>query len=680
MKAVTDFQHAVIEWPHIDIPMPDGVHLAARVWMPEGAAEAPVPAVLEYIPYRKNDLCVPEDRMSGQYLAGHGYAYIRLDLRGAGDSEGLLLDEYLPQELRDGVDAIAWIADQPWCDGNIGMIGISWGGFNGLQIAALRPPALKAIITVCSTDDRYADDVHYMGGCLLVDNLSWASQMFARNSLPPDPRNRGAAWRDLWLERLRYSGLWLKNWLEHPTRDAFWQHGSVCEDYGRIEVPVYAVSGWADGYCRSVFRLMENLPGPRKGLVGPWAHKYPHAGKPGPAIGFMQETLRWWDQWLRGRETGIMDEPMLRLYMQDGASPRGGYDHRDGRWVAEPAWPSPNVERTSFILASDGRLTRASNITDQHSTGSETVQSICSPLMGGMAAGKWCSYAVPGDQPVDQRLDDGGSLVFETEPLSAPLEIAGGPALVLAFAVDKPVAQAAVRLIDVAPDGAATRVTYGVFNLTHRTGHEAPEPLDPGQRYTVEVPLKPVAQRFAAGHRIRLAISTNYFPLIWPAPEPVTLSLFPDGTRLDLPLRRPSPADENLPSFGPPESAPRPEIDRIEDADAGWRLIHNLSTNETALKVRDGSGHYRLVDDGITVTKTAQERYSLTPDDPDSVTGYTLWTMGLSHDDWSIATQTETTLTATPESFRIQARLLAWEGDSLVHEENWDETIDRFLV
>ncbi|WP_366658321.1 CocE/NonD family hydrolase [Fodinicurvata sp. EGI_FJ10296] len=675
MKAVTEFEHAVCEWRHVDIPMPDGVRLAARIWTPQGAEHAPVPAVLEYIPYRKNDLCAPEDRMNGQYLAGHGYAYIRLDLRGAGDSEGLLLDEYLAQELQDGVDAIAWIAAQPWCDGNVGMIGISWGGFNGLQIAALRPPALKAIITVCSTDDRYADDVHYMGGCLLLDNLSWASQMFARNSLPPDPHSRGESWRALWLDRLRHSGLWLKNWLEHQTRDEFWRHGSVAEDYTRIEVPVYAVSGWADGYCRSVFRLMENLSGPRKGLIGPWAHKYPHLGKPGPAVGFMQETLRWWDQWLKGRETGIMDEPMLRLFMQDSAPPQGGYAVRAGRWVAEPSWPSSSVTRTAFGLATGGRLTLAA--------GTEPAGpplAVRSPLMGGKAAGKWCSYAVPGDQPVDQRIDDGGALVFETDPLIEPFEIAGDAALDLSLAVDRPVAQVAVRLGDVAPDGAVTRVTYGVFNLTHRNGHETPEPLVPGRTYRVRVPMKPVAQRFAPGHRLRLAISTNYFPLIWPSPEPVTLTVFPHDSALDLPVRTTSPADAELPAFDPPESAPRPAIEQIEESGGGWQLTHDLGTDACTLDVRDGSGQYRLVDEGITVTKTARERYVADPADPQGVSGRAEWTMGLAHDGWSITTHTQTTLTSTPTAFRVQATLRAWEGETLVHEQEWDETIARVLV
>ncbi|WP_397544107.1 CocE/NonD family hydrolase [Roseovarius salis] len=216
---------------HVEVPMPDGCRLAARIWRPVTAADQPVPAILEYLPYRKNDMTVERDASMQPYLAARGYAVVRLDLRGAGDSEGLMVDEYTEQELQDGYDAIAWIAAQDWCDGNVGMIGISWGGFNGLQVAAKRPPALKAIVTLCSTDDRYADDIHYMGGCMLGEQLGWASIMFGRNSLPPDPVNVGDAWREMWRERLRGSGLWLKNWLEHQRRDAFWKHGSICEDW-----------------------------------------------------------------------------------------------------------------------------------------------------------------------------------------------------------------------------------------------------------------------------------------------------------------------------------------------------------------------------------------------------------------------------------------------------------------
>ena len=669
MKVIESFPHAVRHLEHVEIPMPDGCRLGARIRMPEGAEDAPVPAILEYIPYRKNDMTTPRDAPMMQYLAGHGYAYVRLDLRGAGDSEGLMADEYLPQELQDGADAIAWIAEQPWCDGNVGMVGISWGGFNGLQVAALRPPALKAVITLCSTDDRYADDVHYMGGCLLGEQLSWASIMFGKNSLPPDPRHVGARWREMWRHRLEHSGLWLKNWLEHQTRDDFWRHGSICEAFSDVQVPVYAVSGWADGYCRSVFRLMESLSVPRKGLVGPWAHKYPHIGVPGPAIGFLQEELRWWDHWLKGYDTGIMDEPMLRLYRQDSARPATWYAAREGAWIAEPAWPSPNVTRTRYALGADGSL------------GAEAppagALAHATPAGVGMMAGKWCSYGAPGDQPGDQSGEDARSLVFETPPLEAPLDIAGDPELELELSVDRPVAQVAARLVDVWPDGAATRVSFGVLNLTHRDGHDAPAPLEPGRVYRVTVPMKHVAQRFAAGHRVRLALSTVYFPLIWPAPEPVTLTLHSAGSALVLPLRPGRAEDAALAPFAGAEAGPPQAIEPIVPPESGTWLTRDLSGGAHILEIADDDGTFRLSESDLTVAAGGREIYRIPDADPAAAEGEVVWDYRMARGEWRIETRTWTRLTADRESFRVEARLEAREGDELVHEAEWDERIPR---
>ena len=265
MSPIDDHDRVVREIEHVLIPMSDGVSLAAKLWLPEGADTDPVPAVLEYLPYRKRDSCRARDRDMHPYFAGHGYAGVRVDLRGTGDSDGVYHDEYLPQEQQDGLAVIEWIARQPWCSGAVGMIGISWGGFNGLQIAALRPPALKTIISVGSTDDRYATDVHYLGGCLTKDNLDWSAVMFSHNALPPDPELVGTRWRDMWLERLEANRPWAIPWMEHQRRDAYWQQGSVAEDFSAIDIPVYAINGWADNYAEAVPRLLAGLSGPRKG-------------------------------------------------------------------------------------------------------------------------------------------------------------------------------------------------------------------------------------------------------------------------------------------------------------------------------------------------------------------------------------------------------------------------------
>ncbi|MCA1775497.1 MAG: CocE/NonD family hydrolase [Loktanella sp.] len=658
--------HDIIEERHVEIAMPDGCILAARIWRPADAA--PVPAILEYLPYRKGDGTLARDTVRAPYIAARGYAYVRVDLRGTGESEGLMVDEYTEQELQDGCDAIAWIAAQGWCDGNVGMVGISWGGFNGLQIAALQPPALKAVVSIASTDDRYADDVHYMGGTMVVDQISWASHMFAINTLPPDPDLVGDKWREMWMQRLRGSGLWLKNWLEHQRRDDFWKHGSVCEDISRIQVPVYAVSGWADGYCRTVFRLMETLKGPKKGIVGPWSHKYPHAGVPGPAIDWATEELRWWDQWLKGVDTGIMDEPQLRLYMQDHAEPASYYTHRDGRWIEEPSWPSPNVKRTAYALGTDGSLG-----IDAAPRGKLAIES---PLGTGIAGGKWCSYAAPGDQPVDQRRDDAGSMVFETASLDAPLEIAGDANLELTFSVDQPVAQVAARLVDVAPNGSATRVSYGLLNLTHRDSHETPEALVPGEAYTATVPFKHVAQTFRAGHRLRLSLSTSYFPVAWPAPEPVKLTVDTAKSQLVLPVRKatddPSPRD-----LGTPKGAAPMEAETLSPAHADWVVTESLATGETRITITDDSGRIRIADNGISTGAVGVETYSFTGTDWRSFKGHVVWDVEMSRGDWQMTSRTETEMTATATHFIVKAHLAAKEGDRIAHEQNWDYEIPR---
>jgi len=670
MKTITTFPENVRVKEHVWIPLSDGTHLAAKIWIPEPAEKNPAPAILEFIPYRKRDFEAVGDAINHGYFAGYGYACLRVDLRGAGDSEGVLKDEYLRQEQEDGLEVLSWIANQPWCNGSIGMMGISWGGFNSLQIAALQPPELKAIITVCSTDDRYADDVHYMGGCLLGDNLSWASTMFAYNSCPPDPTLVGDKWKEMWFDRLEGSGLWLKTWLEHQHRDDYWKHGSVCEDFSNIQCPVMAVSGWADGYTNAVFRLLSGLQVPRKGLIGPWSHKYPHFGIPGPAIGFLQESLRWWNQWLKGTDTGIMEEPMLRVWMQDSVPPSPLYKERPGRWVAEQAWPSDNIQIQNFHLHPGHELLKDAP------TQNETLP-IQSPLSVGLFAGKWCSYAAPPDLPNDQREEDGGALIFETPPLEKPIEIMGSPVLNLEFSSNEPVAMVAVRLSDVAGDDKATRVTYGLLNLCHRESHESPEQIKPGRTYNVQVSLNHIAQSFPAGNRLRLSISTSYWPLAWPPPKPVRLTVHTGNSNLKLPVRKPRKADETLMPFGKPEGAPEVRTTQVEPQNHQWRVIRDLAEEESTMEVIIDNGTIYFEEIDWKVTNRAKEWYSFQRDDFTSVRGETQWKRRFQRGKWSAEVVTRTVLTSSETHFRLHAELDAWEKDERVFSRNWQYEIPR---
>ncbi len=507
------------------ITMSDGTRLAARIWLPEDAAADKVPAILEYLPYRRRDGTAARDYRTHPYFAARGYACVRVDMRGTGDSDGRLLDEYLRQEQDDALEVIEWIARQEWCSGAVGMMGISWGGFNGLQVAARRPPALRAVISLCSTDDRYADDVHYMGGALLLDNLRWASTMLGYQTRPPDPAVVGERWRDMWTERLHAEPLLLRTWLEHQAHDAYWRHGSVCEDPTAITAACYLIGGWADSYSNAVPRMLERLTCPRKGLIGPWAHKYPHFATPGPAIGFLQEALRWWDHWLKGRDTGVMDEPMYRVWVEDFVPPATEYAERPGRWVAEPAWPSANIAARTWHL---GDATLSAD------PAPPANRVIATPQDVGESAGAWCAYGAGHEQPGDQRADDGRSVVFDSAPLAERTEILGAPVLEATITSDRADALLVARLCDVAPDGASLRVSYGVLNLTHRDGHATPEPVPVGTPVRVRLQLNDCAHAFPAGHCIRLALSTSYWPLVWPSPHAARLVLDSFGSRLHV--------------------------------------------------------------------------------------------------------------------------------------------------
>jgi putative CocE/NonD family hydrolase len=688
MRFVERLPYETEEENHVTITMSDGVRLSARIWRPVSSGRAPVPAVVEYIPYRKNDLSSTRDAIHHPYIAGHGYACVRVDLRGTGESEGVLLDEYLEQEQRDAEDVLAWVAGQPWCDGNTGMMGISWGAFAALQTAARRPPSLRAIVIASFTDDRYADDMHYLGGAMLTDNLAEAGTMFAYATCPPDPAVVGERWREMWHERLDSARPWVLEWLRHPHRDAYWRHASLSEDYTRLRCPVLASSGWADGYSNAVTRLLANVDVPRKGLIGPWSHKLPHLGEPGPAIGYLQEVVRWWDHWLKGIDNGVMEGPMLRAWMQESVPPSTSYEERPGRWVAEPCWPSPQIKEVVHPLrgaaietAGDAdRTDRAALRAPGGPMPGERVRTVRSPLSVGQFAGKWASYNAPPDLPYDQREEDGGSLVFETAPLSERMEILGSPTVDVDVAATAPVAQITVRLSDVAPDGRATRVTYGVLNLTHRESQENPEPLAPGRRCHARITLNGVAQAFPPGHRIRLSFSTSYWPLVWPAPEPALLTVHEDGAALTLPVRSTAEPDGvPEPAFGEPEGCRPPPVTRLTEPEQGWTVTRSLVDYHSALDIVKDRGLQRF-ENGIEVGLRACEKYTSVADDFTSLSGRSAWTMCFRRPGWDVRVETSTVLTASAEEFTVDAILDGYEGGRRVFSRTWNETVPRRLA
>jgi putative CocE/NonD family hydrolase len=655
---------------HFFIPLSDGTRLAARRWLPEDAAASPVPAILEYIPYRKRDATRGRDEPMPGWFAAQGYAAVRVDMRGSGESDGHLADEYLSRELEDACEVIDWLSRQRWCSGRVGMMGKSWGGFNALQTAALRPPALKAVITVCSTDDRYADDVHYMGGALLNDNLWWGTIMLAYQARPADPALVGDAWREQWLDRVKNLPFFPALWLAHQRRDAYWRHGSVCEDFSAIACPVFAVGGWADAYTNAVPRLLEGLTVPRLGLIGPWAHVYAQDGAPGPAIGFLQEALRWWDHWLKDEDRGIMAEPMLRAFIEDW-SPPGHRDPAPGRFVGEDRWPSSRIERRPFHLNLHG-------LADAPAARQEVA--IRSPCWTGLAAGEWMGTGVAGQEAADQRLDDGFSRVFDSEPLGERIEILGAPELEIQLASDKPVAQLCLRLCDVAPDGSSRRVSYGVLNLTHRDSHAEPSELVPGAFCGIRVKLNACGYAFDKGHVVRLALSSAYWPLIWPAPEAATLTLRLPG-RLLLPVRPPNAGDERI-RFEPPLRGSRAPVTKVADGQMSRTATLDFAGGIASYSTRSkgglfGEGAVRFDEIDMMLSHDLARELTIAAADPSSARYHLDQSYELGREGWRILIETRTSMHASATDFILRGNLRAFENGALAASRDWEVTIPR---
>ena len=645
------------------ITLSDSTRLSTRLWKPIDALGDPVPVILEFLPYRKRDGTNARDALTHPYFAQRGYACARVDMRGNGDSHGLMADEYTQQELDDAVEVIRHLAAQDWCNGSIGMMGISWGGFNSLQVAAMTPPELKAVITLCSTVDRFADDIHYKGGCLLNENLGWGATMWSYSSRAPDPALR-SNWREMWLDRLENEPFLPAKWLRHQTRDEYWKHGSVCEDFSTITAKVLAIGGWGDAYKNTVSNIVENIDG-SKGIVGPWVHKYPHFATPEPRIGFLQEALRWWDKWLKGIETGVENDPDLRLYQMDGVRPQTWYTERAGRWVAQTPERDHHhpAEIRKYFLGDDG-------LTDEPAT---IDANVISPQDCGADSGEYCAIWLGPEMPGDQRRDDALSAIWDGNTLDSDLAITGAPEITLCVSSDKPVAQLAARLNHIHPDGSSTRITYGILNLCHRDGHGKSKPLPINQSVNVTLNLDQCAYTVPAGHRVRVSISNAYWPLLWPSPEATRLQIH-SGT-INLPLL--NEVAGSTVTFPPPEAANPWETTTIREDTNSRRQETDLNTGIVHLHIVDDFGKVRDADHGLINGSIAREHWQIHPNDPLSAKGSCHWTDELERKNIRLRTEARCEMWSDKDTFYLSAKIEAFENDQLIYQRDLNDEISR---
>jgi predicted acyl esterase len=638
------------------LEMDDGARIALTLHVPD-SAPPPWPVVFEARPYRKDDFS-DATAVYRRFCDEGGFAVCRADVRGTGSSEGVAEDEYTDREWQDHVVTIEWLASQEWSNGHVGMYGTSYSGFNSLQVAALRPPPLKAIIPIYATDRRYTDDVHYGGGVRRgIDFLDYPAYMTALDALPPVPSVYGDGWREEWLRRIEASDPWELRWLEHQNEDAYWRRGSVAFDYEAIEAATLVVAGHADGYRNMALRAFERLRCPRKILFGPWSHMSPRLSMPGPRIDHVPVMIRWWDRWLRGNEDADVDPP-ISIFVRRWTDPEPDLDAYAGEWRAEPTGPPAR-------LADDRRsLETASGPAGSASTDDLEIRGDV-----GVTASIWCAATLPFGLPWDQRPDEAFSLVYDW-PVHDEIEIMGHPRVELTVSATAPVAFASAKLCDVAPGGTSALVTRGILNLTHRDSHERPEALTPGEPARATVELDATAYVFEPGHTIRLDLAGSDFASSWPPPFAGTIEVDRAGSTLVLPVLREPPVAAP-PAFSPGE----PEASRPERV--AWGVRENVLARERAVTIDHGGvrGRSGIAESSDRYRGEIRVRW----DDPGHCTAEAAASLELAWPEASVRTESRALLRSDPETWHLEIELEVFEGEERIGHRRWERTLPRDL-
>ncbi|HYK94951.1 MAG TPA: CocE/NonD family hydrolase [Candidatus Dormibacteraeota bacterium] len=599
----------------------DGIELSANLFLPDDAAKNPVPAIMNTDPYRKDDWSAGWDLTLATYLVERGYAYCRLDVRGTGSSGGIALDEYTEAETLDGHDTVEWLAAQPWCTGKVGMWGLSYGGFTSIQVAATRPPHLGAIVAIQATDDRYTDDVHYVGGTMTVSDLAqYAVSQVAMNALPALESTRGARWLDHWRDRLERTPVWLLEWARRQRDGAYWRRGSLAPAYERIEAAVLQFAGWMDEYVDAAFRIQGRCTSAsgRRTIVGPWVHGLPHHAYPAPNMDWLHEAIRWFDRWLKDEANGADLEPAITWFHRDPTPPERFPTRLNGTWRAAASWPPPTAASVALHLdgydatgpaAGAGRLGPPADAAG--------IDAFAHRPTAGARGGSLCWGAghPPNGLAADLRLEADAGPAYRGELLTAPVDVLGAPVAVLHVSATQPVAHLVVRLGDVAPDGAIEQVSEGILNLTHRDSHAEPALLEPGRVYEVRVPLRSAGYHFPRGHRIHLGIASAHWPVAWPSPGAGDLSIHhgpATPSRLELPLA-PLGADAVAPPRFREEQPALVEIGSAFADPTAWEAIDDPAAG--TFTIRTHEGETSVLPDGVstlfvgeTLEMTASDR------------------------------------------------------------------------
>lgn len=650
------------------ITLPDGIRLAADIYWPADADKnARYPVLLEYLPYRKDE-SRGRNYPVYSYFLREGYIVARVDIRGTGRSEGQTIPyEYSDIELDDGEVVIDWLAKQEWSSGKVGMFGISWGGFNSIQMAMRNPPALHAFVAVMATEYLYQEDVHYIDGIMHTDSWMMSNDLY--NALPAAP---DFELDEEWLKNRFYVKPSVYTYMNEQRDGPFWDRASARGQYDKIKVPGYHIGGWYDGYRNSLPRMLEHVDAPTKAMIGPWDHYFPHNAWPKPQVEWRHEAVRWFDHWLKGEDTGILDEPDFAVYVREYYPPDPALERVPGYWRWEDGWPLERIERQDWFAGSDHGLSTETADADVHELDYK-------PSVGLEGGGQtmWWGSVTPDQQPMDDF-----SLVYDSEPLENPVEILGRPLAKLPVAADAPRANWVVRISDVAPDGQVTQVAGGAFNGTHRNSARQPEDIEPGEEFLLDVELHFSSWVFPEGHRIRVAISHSQWPMLWPTPMPVssTLRIGGDaGARVELPVVPPGPV--RSPNFPLPGEAD-PVLPGYETLDSGnitgyaaITAIEKDPVTGEAFGIAANTGATRYPWGVERFEEEIEHRTSDTDPARTSVVGRYKLTEEL--DDRVLEFEQTVKFSSDEENFYLRFHRWVLEDGELFAEKTWNETIPR---
>jgi putative CocE/NonD family hydrolase len=654
-----------IEMKEAWIQMPDGIRLAANLYMPSaGGSGERFPVLLEYLPYRKSEY-KGYDYPHYSYFVQRGYVVAKVDIRGTGNSEGRLIAyEYTDQEQEDGEVVIDWLSKQEWSNGNVGMFGISWGGFNSIHMAMRNPPALKAIIAVDATDDLYQDDVHFIDGIMHLDG--WEFSQDLDNSRPgaPDYKIDGEYFRNRFDTEP-----WMMTYKRQQRDGPFWDRTALIRRYDSIRVPTFMIGGWYDGYRDSIPRMLQHMKAPVKAIIGPWSHTFPHDAYTKPQIEWRHEAVRWFDYWLRDKDTGIMNEPKFAVFVRRYHPPGPSLDEAPGEWYWEDGWPIERIGNQEFYPQPDKTLSKSVPLDERHQ-----LRNI--PSNGIESSGPVLWW---GDVAPDQRPTDAFSLVYDTPILKDDLEILGLPKAVLQVSADASHANWFVLLNDVAPDGSVTQVAGAGFNGTHRQSAREPKPIKPGEVFPLEIELHFTSWVFQKGHRIRLTINNSQWPMFWPSPYPVTTSLYIGrDSKISLPVVPSTQRKKAM--FQPPAQDPKlPGFDTLDPSNpSGYNEISKIErdtskkiTKVTAINSIGNKYPWGIERQEDTFTHETNDEH---PENT-SMTGNYKFTVEMK--DRILIWEADGVFRSDLKNFYYTYTRRLFENGKLIREKTWKDTIPR---